>query len=370
VANKEHLDILKQGVEVWNEWRKENPFPDLIDADLRGVRACVLHGRSGLQWTDHGYFDSSLLGATLNQANFRHARLVGTNLHGARLRGADFGSTSLYGAKLRYADLTDANLTGAQLNSADFTGAILVDANLRDAQLHGAMFDRTNLYSTNFEKAMLDGTTFARVDLSRARGLETCQHKGPGSIDVATLSHSRDLPIEFLRGCGLPDFIIDNIPVLQGDPIQFYSCFISYSTENQDFAARLYADLQNKGIRCWFAPADMKIGDPIRKTIYDQIRVYEKLLLIFSEESVESEWVGDEVEAAFEEEKRCKRLMLFPIRLDEVVMETDNDWAAKIRRTRHIGNFTNWKDHDAYQEAFDRLIRDLKQEAEKGGKKE
>ena len=106
----------------------------------------------------------------------------------------------------------------------------------------------------------------------------------------------------------------------------------------------------------------LKIGDPIRKTIYDQIRVYEKLLLIFSEESVESEWVGDEVEAAFEEEKRRKRLMLFPIRLDGVVMDTGTDWAAKIRRTRHIGDFTNWKDHDAYQEAFGRLIRDLRQE--------
>ncbi len=90
-------------------------------------------------------------------------------------------------------------------------------------------------------------------------------------------------------------------------------------------------------------------------------------MLIFSEESVESEWVGDEVEAAFEEEKRRKRLMLFPIRLDDVVMETNSAWAAKIRRTRHIGDFTNWKDHDAYHQAFDRLICDLKEKAEKGG---
>jgi len=35
-------------------------------------------------------------------------------------------------------------------------------------------------------------------------------------------------------------------------------------------------------------------------------------------------------------------------------------WAADIRRTRHIGDFTQWQDHDVYQQAFDRLLRDLK----------
>ena len=207
-------------------------------------------------------------------------------------------------------------------------------------------------------------------------------HLGPCVLDHRTLQKSGKLPLEFLRGCGLSDWeiepakfynpaLVDSettdiayeiIRLRTSQPLQFYSCFISYSGKDQDFTKRLRDDLQEEGVRCWFAPADMKIGDPIRKTIYDQIRVYEKLLLIFSEESVESKWVGDEVEAAFEEEKRRKRLMLFPIRLDGVVMDTGTDWAAKIRRTRHIGDFTNWKDHDAYQEAFGRLIRDLRQE--------
>ncbi len=45
--------------------------------------------------------------------------------------------------------------------------------------------------------------------------------------------------------------------------IQHYSCFISYSSKNQGFADRLHADLQSKGIRCWFAPHDMPIGGKI-----------------------------------------------------------------------------------------------------------
>jgi hypothetical protein len=41
-------------------------------------------------------------------------------------------------------------------------------------------------------------------------------------------------------------------------------------------------------------------------------------------------------------------------------METGEAWAAEIRRTRHIGDFRRWKDHDEYQKAFGRLMRDLK----------
>ena len=44
-------------------------------------------------------------------------------------------------------------------------------------------------------------------------------------------------------------------------------------------------------------------------------------------------------------------------------METDQAWAASLRRTRHIGDFRAWEDHDQYQKSFDRLLRDLKAES-------
>ena len=40
MANEEHIALLKQGVDVWNEWRRENPdvWPiDLFKADLSGA---------------------------------------------------------------------------------------------------------------------------------------------------------------------------------------------------------------------------------------------------------------------------------------------------------------------------------------------
>ncbi len=120
----------------------------------------------------------------------------------------------------------------------------------------------------------------------------------------------------------------------------FTPCFISYSTKDDAFVQRLYADLQNKGIRCWYAPDDLKIGDKFRVKIDEAIRFHDKLLIVMSEYSVKSDWVEKEVETAFERENKEKRLVLFPIRLDDAVMDIQAGWAADIRRTRTHGRFS------------------------------
>jgi hypothetical protein len=133
------------------------------------------------------------------------------------------------------------------------------------------------------------------------------------------------------------------------------------------FAERLYADLQNKGVRCWFAPHDMRIGEKFRPRIDESIHMYDKLLLILSQNSVCSEWVEAEVEAGLEKEKTLSGTVsvLFPIRLDNAVLESSIGWAALIKRSRHIGDFTCWKQHDEYQRAFNRLLQDPKTEPRK-----
>jgi hypothetical protein len=171
------------------------------------------------------------------------------------------------------------------------------------------------------------------------------------------------IPELFLRGAGVPDKFIAYVRSLVGGAIEFYSCFISYSTIDQEFADRLYVDLQSSGVRCWFAPEDLKIGDRFRDTIDESIRLHDKLLIVLSENSIRSPWVESEVEAALERERRQQnRPVLFPIRLDDAVIHTDKAWSADIRRSRHIGDFSQWKDHDFYREALTRLLRDLKAE--------
>ena len=310
MANEDHIAQLKKGVATWNAWRHENPSirPNLGGAMLRGA---ILRG-------------------VIN------------------LSRADLTKTNLSEANLSRADLTSADLTRADLRAAILTRAILSSANLSGAILKNA----------NFNGAFLFWTVFGAVDLSSVIGLETCIHHGPSIVDHRTLERSGPLPLSFLRGVGLPDSLIEYLPSLLHHAIQHYSCFISYSTKDQEFAARLHADLQKKGVRSWFAPHDLRIGDKILDEIDAAIRSRDKVLLILSEPSIKSGWVEDEVTAGFEEERKRGQIVLFPVRLDEMVMETDEAWAAKLR-ARLIGDFRRWKDHDAYKGSFERVLRDL-----------
>src|SRR3954451_18585788 len=144
----------------------------------------------------------------------------------------------------------------------------------------------------------------------------------------------------YFKACGLSNTLIDYLPSLLNQPIQMYSCFISYSSGYQAFAERLHADLQNKGVRCWFAPHDMPIGAKILDAIDEAIRLRDKVLLVLSANALASDWVEGEVTRALDEERERKQTVLFPIRMDDAVLETKEAWARLLRGQRNIGDFT------------------------------
>ena len=287
MANQKQLGMLQRDVEQWNEWRQ-------------------------------GHRDER------------------PNLSYADLRRAD-----LYEADLSSADLSGANLSGANLIIGDLSGTYCIGTNFMGADLSGANLDGANLNEANLSKVLLFGTVFAKNNLSRVKGLLEINHRGPSRVELHTVKLPQDgSALHFLRGVGIPDEWIDFYRAQMMSPIQYHSCFISYSSKDDMLARRLHADLQDQGVRCWFAPEDMKIGDKIRPRIDEAIHLQDKLLLLLSEHAIASTWVEDEVEAALEKERRQQRDVLFLVRLDESVMQTSKAWAAKLRRTRHISDFT------------------------------
>ena len=118
MAGVEHLLLLRQGVESWNQWRKNNPTvkPYLREAVLRRM---------------------DLSGANLREANLRKADLSSAKLVGTDLRNADLFAACLVGADLSgRADLSKSDLRGANLQ--DVIGLTFV-------QIYGASTDQNTV---------------------------------------------------------------------------------------------------------------------------------------------------------------------------------------------------------------------------------
>jgi hypothetical protein len=357
MANQEHLAILEEGLGVWNQWRAEHPrvIPDLSDAQLSDPQIERLNK------------------FCFTKANLRGALLMGTDLWEADLRfadmrGAHFRKASLNSADLREANLTDANLLGVTLRSTDLSGA-----NLTRAVLQAAILHNTKVLGADFTRASMFFTTLQDIDFSATEGLETVRHVGPSSIDIDTIYKSGgNISERFLRECGVPESFITQMHSLVNakDGIQFYSCFISYSSKDEGFAERLHGKMRNAHLRVWFAPEDMKAGAKLHEQIETAIRVFDKLLVVLSEASLESEWVMDELRKGFKAEQDTGKRKLFPVRLtDYETLErwecrdsvSGKDLAEEVRQY-FIPDFSNWKDHDQFETAFARLLKDLRAE--------
>src|ERR1044072_609998 len=358
MANEEHLKIVRQNVTAWNLWRGESSvLPDLSDANLKGV---------------------DLKGANLTDVDLRGANLIEADLADAYLVEANCSGANLTGARLDYANFLLANLSEANLNGAVLLGTQFRDVNLTKATLIGAILSRaifaqTALNGANFEAAFVVGTAFANCDLTDAKGLDVIVHVGPSTIGIDTIYKSKGrIPEKFLRGCGVPEGFITEVRSLVDavDGIQFYSCFISYSSKDEDFAKRLHGKMRDAHLRVWFAPEDIQGGKKLHEQIETAIRIYDKLLVVLSEASLKSEWVMDELRKGFKAERDTGKRKLFPVRL--IDYETLKRWEcrdslsgkdlAEEVRKYFIPDFSNWKDHDQFEVAFSRLLNDLRTE--------
>ena len=75
---------------------------------------------------------------------------------------------------------------------------------------------------------------------------------------------------------------------------------------------------------------------------------------------MQSQWIEQEVETALAQEQQYGELILFPMRLDEAIKSVYSQWPALILNVREIEDFSQWQDAQAYEQAFQRLLINLK----------
>jgi uncharacterized protein YjbI with pentapeptide repeats len=179
MANQEHVDLLKQGVEQWNQWRNEHPeiHPDLTSADLTGadlIRANFWGtdfqnaNLSGADLRQAYLYEGWLMGAKLIKANLNYANLSRADLSRANLKEAILNHTNLLKADLKEAILDEADLTFVNLREANLVDADLLKANLKGAHLYRANLSRANLSGAFLASAFLSDTNLTYANLSGA----------------------------------------------------------------------------------------------------------------------------------------------------------------------------------------------------------
>lgn len=397
MANPEHLDILKQGVEVWNRWRKNHPDfkPDLCNAKLSGLELCHNLNLTGANLSGSDLSDSRLMMAELTGANLSRADLCRADLSSASLVGATLSGAFLFRAKatdadlsgvdLSKANLSKANLAGANLSKATLIGANLFEANLWEANLYAANFTEAHLAGANLTEANLSGaifhhchigyTSFVNVTFSGVQDLATVKHIGPSYVSISTFFNSgRAVPNVFLRGCGIPEPFIHQLPSLLNNPAQFSSCFISFSYADRPFALKLHDHLQAKGIRCWLDEHQTRPKDDIIQRVERGISKWDRILLCCSEASLTSWWVDNQINKSFVKEQQLLQVggkrfhSLIPINLDGYIFKSE--WQSQKKDeilNRLAADFTGWETANTkFEEQFEKVVKALRSDA--GGK--
>ncbi len=372
-------------------------------------------------------------GSDFQNKSFDNADIDGNNL---LLTSINFGGCSFYNAKFKSTNFSGSIFSNADLSNVTFDRCILIGADFHRANLKGAKFiwgtlEDSFLGTTNLEDVIFIGTSlenstfgftkFKRTGLGMIRDLDKVKlsplpddapleiranFKGGHitcDIDWETIKltaqmhalhlseNTKDLPqdvrneiervitspkvfSDFLEKNNTESYFIEAYwKMIKENKKDYESVFISYSTQNQNFADFIYDRLGNSGINAWYAPKEMAGG----KTIIDQIRKaisqQDRLLLILSHESISSNWVANEIRQAYKREKQGKKRVLFPISiinykelLDWELFDSDIgiDLAHHIR-SYYIPDFSKWEEETNSDIEIRKLIDALKKIVDK-----
>jgi uncharacterized protein YjbI with pentapeptide repeats len=146
MADEKHLELLREGVEIWNKWRE-------------GLHLRIIPNLSG----------ADLVGMDLRRANLYQVNLRGANLYGANLREANLAGADLIDANIRKANLSGANLSRATLGGANLIGGVLGEAHLHRANLRGAVLRAAYLIEADLSRADLRGADLQNASLNQAK---------------------------------------------------------------------------------------------------------------------------------------------------------------------------------------------------------
>ncbi len=89
--------------------------------------------------------------------------------------------------------------------------------------------------------------------------------------------------------------------------------FLSHTSIDNPFVEKLAKDLKRFGVNAWFDKWDIKVGDSITWKIEEGIRENEFFGIVLSPEAIDSEWVKNELSAAWVKQTNGRKVVILPI---------------------------------------------------------
>jgi uncharacterized protein YjbI with pentapeptide repeats len=324
MANKNHEEILRQGWRVWYRWHTNHPDEKL---DLKG-----------------SYFSEIDLGSI-------------------DLNGVDLSQSHFYKVKFEYTNLRKANLSGASLQHCSFSSGSLLEANLSGADLFHTQFHDVDLREADFEGCFCGYTIFANVDLSTTKGLEKVNHYSASTLGFDTLVLSRGkISDHFLRGCGISDNLIHNLPSFVQEATQYNSCLLMYHQVDKVLVERLYNRLQAAGVRCWRYGREYSHGNKNRQSVNlfagDS---YQKIIMCCSETTFQTMWLSSSIDRLIGQENLQEQKKLMSLDLDgSLVTASKGRRSYDVMQDRLILPYRDWKDDANFDLLVDAVVKALR----------
>lgn len=176
IRKQKLLELLNQGVDAWNLWRKRNPDLrlNLYGAQLEGAQLSginfrhVVLNRANLRKAElHG---ADFRSSALQQTNFSESIMEFAQFENAVIRGADLTHAILNRADMKFSLLSRAKLNGAKMVEADMRGVSLRRADLRNAQFERAILRHASMVECDIEGANFEGAEIYGISAWSVRG--------------------------------------------------------------------------------------------------------------------------------------------------------------------------------------------------------
>ena len=127
-----------------------------------------------------------------------------------------------------------------------------------------------------------------------------------------------------------------------------HDVYICYSSKDEDFAVKLYNELERNSVKCWYAPESIDMGKKWGGEIMRALENCKTLLFILSKSSNESDQVLTELETAKE-----LKIPIIPVKMEDVDLSYDIKYFIRSHQCFEAQNVD-------FKTAASKIIKSLK----------